>query len=203
MKTASLVIAAVMLSSVPAFAQQAGPTTNLATVEGGDFVMDPAHTRLIFSYSHFGFSTSYGLFSEAGGKLHFDPKAPANGTLDVSVNLNGIDTTVPKLDEHLKSAAFFDVAKYPTATFKSTKVVVTGPNTGTITGALTLHGVTRPVVLDATFNGAGVNPVTKAYVLGFNAVGHVKRSDFGMAAYVPAVGDDVTLTISTEFDRKQ
>ncbi len=202
MKISSLVIAAAMISAVPAFAQQAGPTTDPAKVEGGDFVMDRDHARVIFSYTHLGFSQSYGLFTESGAKLHFDPKAPANSSLEVTVDLNGIDTTVPKLDEHLKSAAFFDVAKYPTATFKSTKVVVTGPTTGTITGTLTLHGVTKPVTLQARFNGGGVSPITKAYVVGFNAVGQIKRSDFGISAYVPAVSDEVTLNISAEFDRK-
>lgn len=191
-----------MVAAVPAFAQQAGPTTDLAKLEGGVFNVDKGHAKILFSYSHFGYSTSYGLFTDFDAKLTFDPKAPASSALDATINLEGIETTVAKLNEHLKTADFFDTAKFPHASFKSTKITVTGPTTGTVTGDLTLHGVTKPVTLDVVFNGGGTNMARK-YDLGFNATGHVKRSDFGLGAYVPAVGDDVTLTISAEFDRIQ
>lgn len=196
------VLAALVLAAAPAVAQQAGPTTDLSKVEGGTFAIDKSHARIVFSYNHLGYSTSYGLFTEFAGQLKFDPKAPANSALEVTVDMNSIYTTVPKLDEHLKTADFFDVAKYPKATFKSSKVTVTGPTTGTITGDLTLHGVTKPVTLAATFNGGGMNPAAKVYDLGFNATGEVKRSEFGLGAYVPMVGDDVALTISAEFHRQ-
>lgn len=191
---------AATIAAAPTMAA-AGPTTALAQVEGGQFAIDKNHAKIIFSTSHFGFSTYYGLFTAFDAKLGFDPKAPAKSTLVVTVDLNGIDTTNPKLDAHLKSAEFFDVAKFPTATFKATRIQVTGKTTGKITGDLTLHGVTRPIVLDASFNGGGVNPMTKAYVVGFNATGVVRRSQFGITTYVPVVGDDVRLTISGEFDR--
>lgn len=198
-RTAAFLIAA--LAAAPALA--AGPSTDLAQVEGGHFAIDKSHAKIIFSTSHFGFSTYYGIFTDFDAKLDFDPKAPAKSTLDVQINMNGLDTTNPKLDAHLKSADFFDVAKFPQAGFKATKIEVTGPTTGKITGDLTLHGVTKPVTLDTSFNGGGVNPMSKAYVLGFNATGVVKRSEFGISTFVPAVGDDVTLTISGEFDRVQ
>ncbi len=199
MKRSTALLFAVALAATPALA--AGPTTDLAKVEGGHFVVDKNHAKIIFSTTHFGFSTYYGLFTDFDAKLDFDPKMPTASKLAVTVRMNGIDTTNPKLDNHLKSAEFFDVAHYPTATFKSTKIEVTGPTTGRITGELTLHGVTKPVVLDTTFNGGGINPMTKAYVVGFNATGVVKRSEFGISTYVPVVGDDVKLTISGEFDR--
>ncbi len=202
MKLATMTMIVGMTLASPVMAQMAGPTTDLSKVEGGVFNIDKNHARMIFSYSHFGYSISYGLFTDFSGKLNFDPKAPAAGSLEVAVNLDGIETTVPKLNEHLKGADFFNVAKFPSATFKSTAVAVTGPTTGTVTGDLTLKGVTKPVTLQVVFNGGGVN-MQKAYDLGFNAVGQIKRSDFGLGAYVPAVGDDVTLTISTEFDRVQ
>jgi len=191
---------AASLAAVPALAD--APTTDLAKVEGGNFAVDKNHAKIIFSTTHFGFSVYYGLFTDFDAKLTFDPKAPAKSDLGVTVNLSGIDTTNPKLDEHLKSPDFFNVAQFPTASFKSTKIEVTGPTTGKIIGDLTLHGVTKPVELEATFNGAGTNPMSKAYVLGFNATGVIKRSDFGIKTYVPVVGDDVTLTISGEFDRQ-
>jgi polyisoprenoid-binding protein YceI len=202
MRIGTVTFIAAMAFAVPVLAQQAGPTTDLAKLDGGTFELDRNHAKIIFSYNHFGYSVSYGMFTDFTGKLVFDPKAPAGSALEVSINLDGIDTTVPKLDAHLKSPDFFDTAKFPTAGFRSTKVAVTGPTTGTITGDLTLHGVTKPVTLDATFNGGGTN-VAKKYVLGFNAVGHVKRSEFGVGAYAPMVGDDVTLTLSAEFDRVQ
>jgi polyisoprenoid-binding protein YceI len=196
----TLSVLSILAFTTPAPAQTA-PTTDLTKVEGGHFAIDKNHAKIIFSTSHFGFSTYYGLFTDFDAKLTFDPKAPAASTLEVTIDLNGIDTTNPKLDTHLKSPDFFDVAKYPHATFKATTITVTGPTTGTITGDLTLHGVTKPVTLTASFAGGGVNPMTKAYVLGFSATGSLKRTDFGVSAYVPAVGDTVTLTISGEFDR--
>ena len=200
MKFKTMAFLLAMAVTSPAFAQLAGPTTDLAKLEGGDFTVDKGHARIIFSYGHFGYSTSYGLFTDFDAKLTFDPKAVASSTLVATINMDGIDTTVPKLNAHLKTPDFFDTAKFPSATFTSTKVVVTGPTTGTVTGDLTLHGVTKPVTLDVTFNGGGTN-AAKLYDLGFNATGHVKRSDFGLGAYVPMVGDDITLTISAEFDR--
>jgi polyisoprenoid-binding protein YceI len=195
------VFAIAFLAAAPALA--AGPTTDLNEVQGGQYALDKSHAKIIFSTTHFGFSTYYGLFKDFDAKLTFDPKAPAKSTLDVSINMDGVDTTNPKLDTHLKSPDFFDVANFPAASFKATSIKVTGKTTGKITGDLTLHGVTKPVTLDTTFNGAGVNPVSKAYVVGFNATGTVKRSEFGILTYVPVVGDDVTLTISAEFDRVQ
>jgi polyisoprenoid-binding protein YceI len=203
MKRNALALLAALVLAVPASAQQAGPTTDLAKVEGGDYEMDGGHTRILFAYTHFGFSTSSGFFSQSTAKLHFDPKAPTKSTLDVAIDLNGIDTTVAKLDEHLKGPAFFDVAKFPTASFKANAIAVTGPNTGTVTGDLTVHGVTKPVTLDVTFNGGAPHPMAKVFTLGFNATGHLKRSDFGIGAYAPAVSDDITLTISTEFRKVQ
>lgn len=205
MKRSTLVLLASLTAglALPAFAQSAGaPTTDLAQVEGGHFAVDKSHAKIIFSTTHFGFSTYYGIFTDFDAKLDFDPKAPAKSALDVTINTDGIDTTNPKLDAHLKSPDFFDAAKFPTATFKATKIDVTGKTTGTITGDLTLHGVTKPVTLKATFNGGGVNPLSKAYVLGFNATGTIKRTEFGITTYAPLVGDDVELTISAEFDRQ-
>ena len=200
MNTRTLAVA-LMLAAAPAFAE--APTTDLAKLEGGQFALDKNHAKIIFSISHFGFSTYYGLFNSFDAKLAFDPKAPTKSDVAVTVDMNGVDTTNPKLDAHLKSPDFFDVAKFPTATFKTTKVEVTGATTGKISGELTLHGVTKPVVLETSFNGGGVNPMSKAYVVGFNATATIKRSDWGISTFVPMVGDEVGLIISGEFDRVQ
>ena len=193
-------LAAALSLATPALAAPA-TVPDLAKAEGGSFAIDKNHAKILFSLSHFGFSTYYGLFTGFDAKLGYDPKAPAKSALDVTVDVGSIATTNPKLDEHLKSPDFFDVAKFPTASFKAGAITVTGPAAGTIAGQLTLHGVTKPVVLKASFNGGGVNPVSQKYVLGFDATTVLKRSEFGITAYVPMVGDEVTLTISGEFNR--
>ena len=109
-------------------------------------------------------------------------------------------TSRADLTKHMMSPDFLDAAKFPTATFESTKVVATG-NTAKITGNLTLLGVTKPVVLDATFTGAGNNPMNKKATIGFHGSTTIKRSDFGMAKYVPMVGDDVKIAISIAFEK--
>lgn len=199
MKLATATLAAILAFAPPAFAQS---SPDPAMAEGGQFQVDKTHAKIIFSFNHLGFSTSYGLFSDFDASLGFDPKAPAKSTLSVTVNMDGILTTVPKFDAHLKSPDLFDTAKFPTATFKSTAIEVTGPTTGKISGELSLRGITRPVVLDAVFNGAGVHPMNKTYIAGFNASAKLKRSDFGLSYALPVVGDEVTLTISAEFIRQ-
>ena len=175
---------------------------DLAQVEAGSFAIDKNHAKIIFSLSHFGFSTYYGLFTGFDAKLGFDPKAPEKSSLEVTVDTDSVATTNPKLDTHLKSPDFLDAAKFPSASFKATKITLTGPSSGTVAGDFTLHGVTKPIVLNATLHGAGTNPMSKKYVLGIDATGVIKRSEFGISTYVPMVGDEVTLTISGEFDRQ-
>ena len=180
---------------------QPSATVDFKDVEGGHFKLDKSHARIVFSATHLGFSTYYGFFGDLDAKLDYDPTSPAASTLEVWVNLNGLVTNDSELDENLKSPDYFDVAKFPVATFKSTKIEVTGAARGRITGDLTLHGVTKPVVLDVTLNRGGIHPVTQDYILGFDATGTLSRSDFGIKTLVPFVGDQVKLTISCEFDR--
>lgn len=176
-------------------------SNELRKVEGGAFKLDKSHARIVFSTSHLGFSTYYGFFGDLDAKLDFDPKAPARSTLEVIVNVAGLVTNDPKLDEALKSPEYFDTGKFPVATFKSTKIDLSGASRGKITGDLTLHGVTKPVTLQATLNGGGTNPVSQDYVLGFDATATISRSQFGIKTLVPFVGDEVKLVISCEFDR--
>jgi polyisoprenoid-binding protein YceI len=149
-----------------------------------------------------GFSTWYGDFSGATGTLTLDPKKPATAALDVSIPVASVSTTNAKLDGELKSADWFDAAKFPTISFKSTKVAPTGPTTALVTGDLTFHGVTKPVTLEATFKASGANPMSKAFTIGFEVKGKLKRSDFGVATYVPLIGDEVELIISAPFEKK-
>lgn len=192
---------AFVFAAAVAFAGSPLRAADLAQAEGGHYALDKSHAKIVFSINHLGFSTYYGFFSDLEGSLDLEPSAPAKSALLVTINIAGMVTTDPKLDEKLKSDTFFDVAKFRTATFKSTSIEVTGEGTGKLTGDLTLHGVTKPVTLDVTFNGAGTPPLTELYVVGFNAVGTLKRSDFGIKNFVPLVGDEVKLQISCEFDR--
>ena len=199
-RTVALVSA---VAAVLAASAQPSPAGDLMKAEGGHYTIDKSHAKIVFSINHLGFSTYYGNFNDFAGSLDLDPAAPAKSALSVTINVAGIVTTNRALDKKLKSDAFFDVAKFPEATFKSTAIEVTGEGTGKLTGDLSLHGVTKPVTLDVTFNGSGTPPMTKIYVAGFDAVGTLKRSDFGIKNFVPLVGDDVKLLISCEFDRAQ
>jgi polyisoprenoid-binding protein YceI len=182
-------LASVALVSGFAFSAQAAPEK---------FELDKPHTQIIFSVNHLGFSTSYGKFTDYAGTINLDQQEPKNSDVDVTIQTASLDMSDEKWDEHLKSKDFFDVEQFPTMTFKSTKVEVTGDKTANVTGDLTLHGVTKPVTLAVTYNGTGKHPMMDRMETGFEATGKIKRSDFGMGYGVPAVGDDVNITISVE-----
>jgi polyisoprenoid-binding protein YceI len=190
-------IAVLLLSASSAIAADANPTA----VTAGRFAVEPAHTRIQFAVNHFGFSTWYGDFTGASGSLTLDPKNVAAAKVDIRIPTASVSTTNTVLDGELKSADWFDAAKYPDIRFVSTKVVQTAPNRADITGDLTFHGVTKPVTLAATFVGSGDNPLSKKYTVGFDATTSLKRSDYGVKTYVPMVGDQTTLRISAAFEK--
>jgi polyisoprenoid-binding protein YceI len=197
LSTAMLFVATSALADTPA-----GPAnTDPAAVKAGTYAVETTHTRTQFAISHLGFSEWYGDFTGTSGTLSIDPKNIAATRLDITIPVSSVSTTNAKLDEELKSAAWLGAEQFPTMRFVSTKIARTGAKAATISGNLTLHGVTRPVVLAATFNGAGVNPLSKAFTVGFNASTAVKRSDYGVKAYVPLVGDEVTIRISAAFEQ--
>lgn len=187
--------AALMLSP----AAQAQTSQVPAQARAGAYTLDPGHSKVTWSVTHLGFSTYVGQFAGVSGTLKIDPANLSATDLQVTIDTNMVGTLDAALDKHLKSPDFLDTAKFPTATFKATKVARTGDRTADITGDLTLHGVTKPVVVHATFNQAGVNFVDKQYSLGFDGKAVIKRSEFGVASYVPAVSDEVTLQIAAEF----
>jgi len=194
--TLSLVLFTATLAVSPAALAM---TQSPGEVRPGAYVIDPAHSKITWSVSHFGFSTYVGQFTGVKGALKVDPKSPETSTLQVTIDTTTVGTLNAALDTHIKSPDFLDAAKFPQATFNATSVKLTGERTADITGDLTLHGVTKPVVVEATFNQAGDNPVDKKYSLGFAGKAVVKRSEFGIKTYVPYIGDDVTLQIAAEF----
>ncbi|QUS40843.1 polyisoprenoid-binding protein [Tardiphaga alba] len=194
----SAALLAVTLVLPSAHAQQAA-SRDPAAVKAGNYKIDPDHTQITFSLSHLGFSEFSGQFSGASGSLKIDPAKPEASQLKVTVSAASIQTTVPELTEKLKGKEWFDTAAYPQATFNASKITPTGADTATISGDLTLHGVTKPVTLTARLVGSGINPIDKAVTVGFQAKGTIKRGDFGIKQYLPVLGDDVQLLIDAAF----
>ncbi|MQP74315.1 polyisoprenoid-binding protein [Stenotrophomonas sp. MYb238] len=167
-------------------------------VASGTYTLDPSHTDVLVQWSHMGFSNPSAHFGQAEGTLVYDAADVTKSSVEVTLPLAGLNSFTAKFDEHLRSADFFDAAKFPTATFKSTKVEAAGTNKLTVTGDLTVKGTTKPVTLDVTINGAGEHPMMKVPSVGFDATTTLKRSDFGVGAYAPAVSDEVKVRITTE-----
>lgn len=176
------------------------PKFDASAAPAGLYKSDPGHSYLSFSYNHMGYSNPIARWGAWSAELNWDPAAPELSTVTATVDVASVDTGVEKLDEHLKAADFFDAAANPTITFKSTGLALNGGAAATMTGDLTIKGVTKPVTLDVTINKAADDSFAKAYKLGFSATGVLNRSDFGVDLYVPMVSDQVSVKIETEFE---
>jgi polyisoprenoid-binding protein YceI len=166
--------------------------------------IDASHSGVIFGWNHFGFSNPSARFDRIEGSVLLDKADLTRSSISVTLPLDGLDTGVAKLDEALKGSEFLDAARYPAITFKSTRVEKTAENRLRITGDLTVHGVSRPVTLDAKVNKIGVFEIPgliKAQTAGFDATTVIKRSDFGVSKYLPAVSDEISVRIT--LDAKQ
>ena len=162
------------------------------------YVLDASHSQIVFDYNHFGFSTSYGMFSGFEGEIMFDEAEPANSSVSVSMPVLSMFTGWEKRKEHFMSGDFFGAEEGDMVTFTSTGIEVTGENSAKITGDLTMNDVTRSVVLDATLNKAGEHPMAGKPWMGFDATTTLKRSDFELGMFAPAVSDEVNVKISIE-----
>jgi len=180
--------AALLLASAVAAPALAAPET---------FVVDGTHTFPRFSYSHFGFSTQLSHFNKTTGKVVLD-KAAKTATVDIEIDTKSVDTGYATFNEHIQGEDFLDTAKYPTATFKSSKVVFEGDKPVAIEGQLTLKGVTKPVTLTVSSYKAMPHPMMKKDAIGANAWTVVKRSEFNAGKYAPNVGDEVRIDIAIE-----
>jgi polyisoprenoid-binding protein YceI len=165
----------------------------------GTYHLDPHHWSIVFDVDHFGYSRFVSRFDKAEATLEVVSAAPEQSRVDVTIKAASVDTNDPELDAMLKSADLFDAGKYPDIRFVSTSLKRTGPKTGEMTGDLTLHGATHPVTLAVTFNGAAPDPLTGEDTVGFSASGAFNRSQWGLSAWWPAVGNDVHVRIEAEF----
>ncbi len=163
-----------------------------------NYVLDPTHTNIVWHANHFGFSTPSGKFAKVEGTLSLDENKPENSAVKVTISTASISTGFDKFDEHLKSKDFFNIEKFPNATFESEKVEVLDKNNAKVSGKLTILGVSKPVTLDVRLNQIGNHPFSKKKTAGFSATTAIKRSDFGMTYGIPGVSDEVKISIETE-----
>jgi polyisoprenoid-binding protein YceI len=198
MKTASALLLCTLLAA-PALGQAQWEPNQIVP---GTYSIDTKETLVRYGTIHMGFTEFWGTFPGATGTLEIDPKNISAATLEVKVPISLVETTNRELNHELFSDEFFDAEKYPNMKFVSTKVERTGPKSAKVTGNLSMHGVTKPVTLDVTLIGAGPNAFSKVPTIGFKAIGMVKRSDFGIAKYVPLVSDETSITISAAFEKR-
>ena len=192
---------ALLFASVPVLAAE---SAKVPLAERYD--IDASHSGVVFGWNHFGFSNPTARFDKIEGSMLLDQADLTKSSISITLPLEGLDTRVAKLDEELKSPEFLDATKYPTITFRSTKVEKTGENRLKITGDLTVHGVTKAVTLDAKVNKIGIFEipgVIKAQTAGFDATTVIRRSDFGVSKYVPAVSDEIPVRITLDAKQRQ
>lgn len=211
MRATPILLAFAALAAAPLIAQpaiQKPGSKNPAAVTGGAYTVDPAHTLVGWRVDHLGFNDYFGIFGEVTGTLAIDPTNPNAAKVDITIPVGKVTTASAGLTEHLLRPGadggkpdFFGVSPAD-ARFVSTRVVANGQR-ARITGNLTLNGVTKPVVLDAEFAGAGTMPAQMGGKenVGFHAKTTIKRSDFGISMGIPMVSDDVALDITVAFQK--
>lgn len=168
-------------------------------VSAGTYQLDPHHWNVSFDVEHFGYSRFVMRFDRVSAQLDWRDGGMTNSSVSATIDAASVDTNVPALDRLVKGKDMLDVERYPQIRFVSTRFDRTGDARGTLTGDLTIRGVTRAVTLDVTFNGYAPNPLTKQPTLGFSARGHFSRAQFGLSTWFPAVGDDIAVRIEAEF----
>lgn len=167
------------------------------------YTFEPQHTQGVIRWNHLGFANPTAQFNTVEGTLEFDPADPTHSSVAVTIPLTSMSTGVPDLNDDFRSSDFFDFAKFPMATFKSRKVEKGAtPDTLKVAGDLSVHGITKPVVLDVTINKIGTNPRNQVPTVGFEAMATLKRSDFGLGLYVPQVSDEIRIHITAEAAEK-
>ncbi|MXV44502.1 polyisoprenoid-binding protein [Saccharibacter sp. 17.LH.SD] len=201
MKRVSYAIALGIVACALSHPAQAQVDTRTSQVQSGEYSVESGHTQIVFSLSHFGFTTYTGILPNITGHLTLNAQDPKQSSVSVTIPMGDIQTTNSSLNDELKEAPWFNVAKYPNATFQSTSIIQTDPSHAVLYGNLTLHGVTRPEMLKVHFISSGINMFDKKYTVGFEASGTIQRSDFGVKMFVPYIGDEVQLRIAGAFEK--
>ncbi len=163
--------------------------------------VDGDHSAAIFKINHMGVSNVYGRFDAVAGAIGWDAADPTKSTFSYTIKADSIDTNAPKRDQHLKSGDFFDAKQFPELTFKSTAIKKVDDKTFDVTGDLSIHGETKPVTVKVVNTGAGKGMAGESRI-GFETTFTIKRSDYGMGKMVPAIGDEVQITVSSEAVKK-
>jgi len=176
--------------------------TGIVNLEPGSYQLDKQHTSVLFKINHMGMSTFVGRFNSVDASLEFDPAHMENAKLSAVINMASVDVNNVELSETLRGSSWFDAVRYPQAVFTTTHVKIINESRAIFSGNLQFHGTTAPIALDVIFNGGGDNLLTGRYTLGFTAGTQFKRSAFGMDYMVPAVGDDVTIEVFAEFQKR-
>jgi len=206
MTRTALMTAAVMFAALATAPAYANDMTAWKDMPAGIYTVDKTHASLIWKVSHAGLSNYTARFKSYDAEINFDPADITKSSVTAKIDPTTLETDYVATAEKdfnknlITKEEWFNAGKFPEITFKSTKIEVTGENTGKIHGDLTFLGVTKPVTLDATFNGAyALQPFSKKPAMGFSATGSLNRSDFGMSTYVPMIGDKVDIIIEAEF----
>jgi len=174
-----------------------------AAAQAGTWQIDPNHTAAQFSVKHLGVSTVRGAFTKVSGSAKHDPADPSKDSLDATIEANSVDTRVEMRDNDLRSARFFDVQKFPTIVFHSKSAKVAGPGKLMITGDLTIHGVTKEVVLDVDGPSAAIKDPWGNQRIGASATTKINRQDFGVSSLPGVIGDEISITIDVELIQPQ
>jgi polyisoprenoid-binding protein YceI len=181
-----LILALCLVAAAPAMAQPVR------------YEIDHQHTWVQFRLSHLGFAQMVATFHNVTGEILFDQQTPTNSRVTASIDARTVNSGLPARDDWIRAEAQLNTAAHPTIGFRSTAITVTGENRGRVEGVLTIRGVDRPVVLDVTFNRAGINPINRMQTIGFSATGTIRRSEFGVSAFLGPLGDDIAVAIEIE-----
>jgi polyisoprenoid-binding protein YceI len=188
-------------TAAPAVADSA-KVANLAAQPAGTYVIEPTHTSVTWRLSHGGLSTYTARFDKVSGEIEFNPQAPTSSSAMITIDPNSVNTGLPNFDKEIAKEVFKAEAN-PAITFRSTSLTATSATTGTMTGDLSIAGVTKPVTLNVSYNNGRMSPFARRQNVGFSASGKIKRSEWGMSNWLNfGIGDDVDLIIEAEFLKK-
>lgn len=198
--TLALVVTFGCAALAPALAPNVN--TNPTALKPGNYILDRDHAALTFKVGHLGFSKFVGRFERFDVSLEFDREMPENSRVEAVIDMTSLDVANDDFARTLMGPNWFDANQFPETIFRSTGIEITGDNAGVMTGDLTMHGVTRPISMDVTFNGGGFDRLRGAYVVGMSARAKVNRSEFGVDRFQGLVSDIVELDIEAEFVKR-